>query len=63
MDALEDAAFTPLDLVIVRSGWIFKGAAQDKALHLHREEDLKDGRGIEVELGSETVGCRGAKNL
>ncbi len=63
VDALEDAALAPLDLIVISGGWMFKGSAHEETLHLHGEEGLEDGGAVEAELGCETVGCRGAKNL
>ncbi len=45
MDALQDAAFAPFD-VVVRVGFgcrIFEGPSHEEALHLHGQERLKDG--------------------
>ncbi len=49
VDALEDAAFAPLDFVVFCRGWIFKGAAHEKALHLHGEKGLEYGRRVEIQ--------------
>jgi hypothetical protein len=48
VDALEDAAFAPLDFVVGFCWRIFEGASHEEALHLHGEEGLEDGAFIEV---------------
>ena len=41
----------------------FEGSAHEEALHLHGEEGLEDGGGIEVKAGGEGVGGGGAEDL
>ena len=48
MDALQDAAFAPLDLVVYLCGWVLEDASHEEALHLHGEEGLEDFGGVEV---------------
>ncbi len=64
VDALQDAAFAPLDFVVGSSvAGVFEGAAHEEALHLHGEEGLEDGGWVEVEAVGEGVGCGGAEDL
>ena len=65
VDALEDAAFAPLDFVVgfVSVCWVFEGAAHEEALHLHGEEGLEDGGWVEVQRLGEGVGGGGAEDL
>ena len=65
VDALEDAAFAPFDFVVdfLSGGWVFEGASHEEALHLHGEEGLEDGGGVEVEGAGEGVGRGGAEDL
>jgi len=42
MDALQDAAFAPFDLVVFCGGGVLEGAAHEEALHLHGDEGLGD---------------------
>ncbi len=48
VDALQDAAFAPLDFVVgVYFRWrILEDAPHEEPLHLHREEGLEDGRWV-----------------
>ena len=64
MDALQDAALAPFDLVDRRlSCGMLEGAAHGEALHLHGEEGLEDGGGIESEAIGEGAGGDGAGDL
>ena len=49
VDALEEAAIAPLDVVNRGGCGGFKGAAHDEALHLSGEESGVEGGGVEVE--------------
>ena len=40
VDALEDAAFAPFDVVVLICGGVFEGSAHEGALYLHGEEGL-----------------------
>ena len=42
---------------------VFEGAAHQEALHLHGEEGLEDGGGVEAEAGCESDGGGGAEDL
>jgi hypothetical protein len=63
MDALEDAAFAPLDFVIFSRGRIFEGSAHEEALHLHGQESLEDCVGVEGQATGEGVCRRGDEDL
>jgi hypothetical protein len=47
VDALQNAALAPLDLVVVCDGSVFKTAPHKKALRFEADERLKDGLGVE----------------
>ena len=53
VDALQDAAFAPLDGVVVGGGWVLKCATHGEALHLHGEHGLVDGARLQVREGGE----------
>jgi hypothetical protein len=53
VDALEDSALAPLDLVVFSGRGVFEGSAHEKALHLYGEEGLEDSGGIESQAGGE----------
>ncbi len=57
MDALQDAALAPLDVIVIVGCGVFEGSAHEEALHLHGEEGLEDGGGIKGEAVGE--GFRG----
>ena len=63
VDALQDAALAPLNVVRLLGGRELECAAQEQALHLHGEEGLKDSGGIERKACSERRGSGGAGNL
>ena len=63
MDALQDATFAPLDVVVVGGCRMFEGSANEEALHLHGEEGLEDCGGLEVESVSERAGGGWSENL
>jgi len=70
VDALEDAAFAPLDFMRVRvlrsvccGCGVLKCAAQEEALHLHGEEGFIEGCGRDTEERGHCVRSDGAKDL
>ena len=63
MDALEDAPLAPFDLVVLVGCWMFKGAAHQKPLHLHRKKALEGGGGFEAEMPGEDDRSRRSENL
>ena len=60
VDALEDAAFAPFDVVGGVGGGVLEDASEEEALHLHVEEGLVDVGGIEIQEGGEGFGCGGS---
>jgi len=57
MDALEDAAFAPFDLVLFFRCRAFEASAHEETLHLHGEEGLEEFGWVEVQTLGE--GLRG----
>ena len=60
VDALEDAALTPLFGVGVGGGGVFEDAAHGEALELHGEEGLEDVGWLDVGEGGQGFGGGGA---
>ncbi len=63
VDALEDAALAPFDLMVVGRCGLLKSSAHEEALHLHGKEGLEDCGGVETEFGGKGCGGRGTEDL
>jgi len=63
VDALEDAALAPLDVVVFGCCSVLECSAHEEALHLNGEEGLKDSSRFEAQGACERVGGGGSEDL
>ncbi len=63
MNALQDAALAPLDVIVIVGYGVFEGSAHEEALHLHGEEGLEDGGRVKGQAVGEGFCGGGSEDL